>query len=140
MYHQDIHVEANTALFQSVTRTGWRHFRGELRILVVKQSQVLHASPVSLASTRILNRGVLKELPFSHGLLHISLSVASALSLLLPACFDSAIVLFSSRVASCCKNGPRLDSYFGLICFSKDITNAHQLTGTRLELYQLTVV
>lgn len=73
---------------------------------------------------------------------HISLSVASALSLLLPSCspvfFDSAIVLF------CFPEGlhlvVKMVPLVSFILFVKDkIRNAHQLTGTR-SLYQLTVV
>lgn len=65
--------------------------------------------------------------------LHISLSVASAppscsLVLTVPFCF-------SSRVASCRKYLPPCGGFYFFFFLEVIITNAHQLTGTRLDLF-----
>lgn len=101
MYHQDVQTEANVTLIQSVVpQTAWYRFRGMLLFWWTRQSQVLHASPVSLASTQILSCGILKELLFLTDFYverHTSyqpVSCLSSVSSFLFAHFDSAIVLF----------------------------------------------
>lgn len=85
-----------------------------------------------------------KGAPFSRGLLCGAPRFISACQLpqlsvssFLPTRFDSAIVLFSSRVASCCKNGPRF-----LFRFFQRYNNECTPTdwNKTQTLYQLTVV
>lgn len=104
-------------------------------ILAARWPQVLHASPVSLALTQTLTLWRFEELPFFHGPLHGASHLISAcrspqLSVsppsrspvsTVPSFWVVFFILFSRGLH--------------LVIFKDIITNAHQLTGTRLNLF-----
>lgn len=135
MYHPEIQTDAKLTLSQvRYLRLGWYRFRRDLSFW---RPQVLHVSPASPALTQTLTLWRFEELLF---LMDFYMKRRTSyqppqLSLcsFLFARFDSAIVFgfFPQGLHRVVKTDPSW-----LCLFFKDIiTNAHQLTGKRLNLF-----
>lgn len=128
-------------------KTGRYRFKGSL-ILAARWPQVLHASPVSLALNTNAHDVAFRGAPSlswtSAWSVNTSYQPVGRLSSQSPSCSHVLTVplgflfffgfVFSSRVASCRKSGLPCGSFF-FFPFKDIITNAHQLTGTRLDLF-----